>query len=188
MNFLAHSFHSPKNESIVRLSCMTADAFKGKKWLMFHPKIANGIVLHRKMDEWFDNHRIIKSIQKLLPDSLGRYRNVAIDMLYDHYIATNQFSEATLQFYNEKLKEDWEHLKKEFPEGQKTLGDYIFRFNWLTMYRSKDGLERILEQMNTRIKYRVNLKQILPFYIENQDKIDNHFNKVIEEARNEFKN
>ena len=59
MNFLAHVFLSGNNENLI-LGNLIADSVKGKMIDLFADEVKKGILLHRMIDTYTDNHAIVK--------------------------------------------------------------------------------------------------------------------------------
>ena len=59
MNFLAHAYLSFDYTDIL-LGNMISDYVKGKKKFEYPPEIQSGIMLHRMIDEFTDNHPATK--------------------------------------------------------------------------------------------------------------------------------
>ena len=68
MNYLAHAYLSFGNEQLL-VGNLIGDFVKGRKRFEKYPKsIQDGIVLHRHIDFYSDNHTILKqSIERLKP-------------------------------------------------------------------------------------------------------------------------
>ena len=67
MNYLAHAFLSFEDEAIV-VGNLLGDFVKGRAQLEHYPlNIQNGVILHRHIDQFSDNHTVLKqSIQQRL--------------------------------------------------------------------------------------------------------------------------
>ena len=64
MNFLAHLYLSKSNENII-IGNFIADAVKGKKYNNYPKEIKAGILLHREIDNYTDNHPIVKNLEAI---------------------------------------------------------------------------------------------------------------------------
>ena len=60
MNFLAHAYLS-FNDPDVLMGNMMADAVRGKQADEYPDKIRNGILLHRRIDAFTDQHELVKA-------------------------------------------------------------------------------------------------------------------------------
>ncbi len=155
MNFLAHIYLSGDDPEL-KIGNFIADSVKGKKFLNYPERIAQGITLHRKIDSYTDSHAIVKqSISRLSP-KYGRYSSVIVDILYDHFLAANwklystiPLEEYTLDFYD-LLQNNYDILPKRIQD----FLPYMIRDNWLLSYASISGIGGVLSGMNRRTKNR----------------------------------
>lgn len=88
MNFLGHLYLSGDNPNI-KLGNFIGDYVKGKQYQNYPPDVAKGILLHRKIDTFTDNHAMVRQSANRLKPIYGRYAGVVVDMLYDHLLAKN---------------------------------------------------------------------------------------------------
>lgn len=88
MNYLAHLALSHDNSGVM-LGNFIGDYVKGSNYSRYSPKVRTGILLHRKIDDFTDNHPIVKESSLLLKDAYGRYAGVIVDMFYDHFLASD---------------------------------------------------------------------------------------------------
>ncbi len=86
MNFLGHLYLSGDNANI-KLGNFIGDYVKGKQYRKYPTEIAQGILLHRRIDTFTDNHAMIRQSANRLKSGYGRYSGVVVDMLYDHLLA-----------------------------------------------------------------------------------------------------
>ena len=66
-----------------------ADGIKGKKYLEYPAAIQKGILLHRAIDSYTDSHPVVRQSSKRLHANYGHYSGVIVDILYDHFLASN---------------------------------------------------------------------------------------------------
>ncbi len=175
MNFLAHSFFSPQN-SIVRCSNMLADTIKGSNFTNFNPRVIEGVVLHRKLDEFIDNYPNFINLKKLLYPVLGKFTSIAIDMYFDFFLA--QIILAKKINYNSycmDLKMEYDLIRNELPSEMLVLGDLIFDRKWLMDYLTLEGMQNIMNQMSGRIKNIVFFSDSIPIFEANKDLFLNQY-------------
>ncbi|WP_372792979.1 ACP phosphodiesterase [Lutibacter sp.] len=153
MNFLAHLYLSKNNKNIL-IGNFIADAVKGNKFKEYPTEIKAGILLHREIDNYTDNHPIVRKSKRRLHERYNHYGGVIIDILYDHYLAKNwsQYSEIPLKVYAENVYSYLQENIEIFPAKIQNILPYMIEYNWLVAYASTDGIERILQGMNKRTK------------------------------------
>ncbi|MGB0879588.1 MAG: ACP phosphodiesterase, partial [Polaribacter sp.] len=100
MNFLAHLYLSNSNTNIM-IGNFIADHIRGNKFKHFHPKIQQGILLHRQIDTFTDRHSIVRKSKRRLHERYRHYDGVIIDIFFDHFLAKNwnKYSDIPLAEY-----------------------------------------------------------------------------------------
>lgn len=157
MNFLAHIFLSGDND-LIKIGNFMADGIHGKNFDEFPLDIQKGIFLHRAIDTFTDAHPIFRQSTKRLHANYHHYAGIIVDMFYDHFLAKNwnRYSSEKLEdfisrFY-QSLHDNYDDLS---PKTQQFMS-YMIDQNWLLSYKSVDGIESILKQMDNRMKRRGN--------------------------------
>lgn len=184
MNFLAHIYLSGDNTQL-KIGNFIADSVKGKQYLDFPPEIQKGIVLHRAIDTFTDTHPIVsKSVERLF-DRYGHYSRVIVDILYDHFLAANwkKYCEIPLKEYTEDFYKLLQDNFEVLPKPVQNFLPYMVADNWLYNYREIDGIEKILFQMNRRIKYRAKMHLAVEELREFYKEFENEFRMFFEELR-----
>jgi len=151
MNFLAHIYLSDDND-LIKIGNFMADGIRGKHYEHLPPDIQKGILLHREIDTFTDAHPVFRQSTKRLHERYHHYAGVIVDIFYDHYLAKNwsSYSEEKLEdfvanFY-QSLQDNY-HLLSDRTKG---LMPYMIEHNWLVNYQYKEGIARILFQMDRR--------------------------------------
>lgn len=156
MNFLAHSFLSFNNPEILTGNMM-GDFVKGLKPLEAYPTgIKNGILLHRKIDAFTDNHPATLKAKNIFRPQYRLYSGAFVDNIYDHFLANDP-----KYFLNEKFLLDFTlnvynflHEKERFfTPSFKKLFFYMEKDNWLYHYRTFKGVKQSFGGLVHRAKY-----------------------------------
>ena len=71
MNFLAHLYLSGESEAI-KTGNFIGDYVKGKKFENYSGDIRNGILLHRSIDNFTDNHLLFREARKYFYPDYGQ--------------------------------------------------------------------------------------------------------------------
>ena len=136
---------------------MIADHIKGKLALeKFPEKIKRGIILHRKIDEFADQHPATKRASIYFKPQYGLYANPIIDCIYDHYLANDPKlfeSEAQLLKYTQDIYDKVASQSEFFPETFASYFPHMREHNWLYNYRTMPGIKRSLVGLNRRAKH-----------------------------------
>ena len=153
MNFLAHLYLSGNNTQIM-MGNFFADHVRGNRFQHFPEAIQQGILLHRKIDTFTDNHKIVRISKRRLHERYGHYDGVIIDIFYDHFLAKNwsSYSQIPLAIF---VKNVYQLLQKHFsilPKKTQELLPYMIQYDWLYNYQFEKGIEQVLQGMNRRTK------------------------------------
>lgn len=184
MNFLAHIYLSGDNEEL-KIGNFIADSVKGKQYLEYPPGIIDGIVLHRAIDTFTDTHHIVSRSVERLFERYGHYSRVIVDILYDHFLAANwkDYSDIPLKIYTEDFYKLLQDNFKILPKPVQNFLPYMVADNWLYNYRKIEGIEKILFQMNRRIKYRAKMHLAVEELREFYEEFEDEFTRFFEELR-----
>jgi len=155
MNFLAHLYLSKDNKNIL-IGNFIADAIKGRNYKEYDKEIQLGILLHREIDSYTDQHPIVRKSKRRLHERYNHYDGVIIDIIYDHYLAKNwhNYSEIPLDVYADSVYSFLESQNDIFPAKIQNILPFMIQYNWLVAYASTEGIGRVLYGMNNRTKGR----------------------------------
>ena len=184
MNFLAHIYLSG-DDDLVKIGNFMADSVKGKDYTQYPKEIQQGISLHRAIDSFTDTHPIVSKSVSHLFDKYGHYSRIIVDILYDHFLAANwkDYSKAPLKIYIDDFYKLLQNNFEILPKPIQNFLPFMITDNWLYSYRKIEGIEKILFQMNRRIKYKAEMhlavKELREFYKE----FEKEFREFFEELK-----
>lgn len=182
MNILAHSYLSFGDEPLI-IGNFIADQVKGTHMNTFPIGVQKGILLHRAIDEFTDSHPLYKQSCRRIFSSQGHYSRVVIDILYDYFLAKDweKYMEIPLEKYAADFYELLDKNKSIFPEQSQHALNYMAKSNWLVMYASVSGIDRILKGMHSRANYGSSMdsaSELIDLYF---DEFQNEFNQFFKE-------
>ena len=190
MNFLAHILLSGDKEKMV-IGNFIGDFVKGKQIENYEKEIKNGILLHREIDSFTDDHPIVLESKKRLWDRFHHYAAIVVDVFYDHFLATNweEYKKTSLL----KFTEDFYGMTKSYhgviPERAKKMLFYMERDNWLYSYRLVDGIQNVLTGMSRRTKFESGMEnahvELRNHYHEFQSEFNDFFPQLMKHS-NDF--
>jgi acyl carrier protein phosphodiesterase len=149
MNFLAHIYLSGDNDQ-VKVGNFIGDWIKGNGHQKYPAEIQRGILMHRLIDSFTDNHAIVKQSKSRLNDEYHKYSGIIVDIFYDHFLATNwaNYSDLTLPDFTNNLNTCLTNHLDLLPAN---IQEFIPRFmsrGWIESYASLDGIEKVLVGMS----------------------------------------
>lgn len=154
MNFLAHAYLSFGQPGLL-VGNMISDFVKGKQQFAYPPAIRRGIVLHRLIDQFTDEHPVTKEAKAFYRPVYRLYSGAFIDVVYDHFLASdpNEFTDESLAGFSQEtyatLEQEYEHLPLVFAG----MFPYMRSQNWLYNYRTIDGISKSMAGLVRRSAY-----------------------------------
>jgi acyl carrier protein phosphodiesterase len=149
MNYLAHLYLSGDDEKII-VGNFVGDYIKGSNYKKFPPEIQKGIILHRQIDTFTDNHPKFLEAKQLLRNDFRLYSGIAVDLFYDYFLASswNSFSEITLRQFSKNIHAILLSNFFYLPARVKGFLPFLIQNKRLESYASKAGIRQSLEIMS----------------------------------------
>ncbi|MWN32413.1 MULTISPECIES: acyl carrier protein phosphodiesterase [unclassified Gilliamella] len=152
MNILAHLHLATLADSSL-IGNTVADFIKGDPYVVYDSDIADGIMLHRKIDSLTDNLFEVKQAKLLFRKSHQRVASITLDIVWDHFLSKhwasyglqgsvaefNQTTKALIQPYVTAYSVEYQHFMNAMWQGQ-----------WLENYASIDFVGDVLRGMANR--------------------------------------
>lgn len=154
MNYLAHAYLSFNDQSLT-VGNMIADYVKGKQWQEYETGIRQGIQLHRAIDTFTDTHPVTLAARAYFQPSCGRYSAVFIDIVYDHFLATDAtiFTDSSLPAFSKQVYKILSAHHDMLPPVFQQVFRYMQQHDWLYNYRFMDGIYKSFNGIVHRAKY-----------------------------------
>ena len=151
MNYLAHLYLSGSDEDVL-IGNFIGDYVKGRKFKKYDDRIRKGIMLHRNIDMFTDNHVIVRASKSRFASKYHKYAGILVDIFYDHFLTKNweKYSSTELNDFV-----SWVHgiLNRNFSKLPAKVKDFVPSFikrNWIGAYGTIEGLELVLKKMSKR--------------------------------------
>ncbi len=185
MNFLAHlhlSGHDPK----VMVGNFIGDFVRGRDMKeQFGEEIAQGVELHRAIDEFTDRHAIVKQSKARLWPTYRHYSAVIVDIFYDHFLAAGwaTYSDEPLEAYAQRAYKIIEDHHAILPEQVKYMLPYMTKGNWLVNYAQVEGIQRALTGMSRRATFESKMEQSVEDLRRNYVDFESEFKSFFPELK-----
>ncbi len=191
MNFLAHLYLSGENEKLM-VGNFIGDYVKGRNYENYKDGVKQGILLHRQIDSYTDNHLKFREAKKLMVSEFGLYSGIVIDLIYDHLLAKNwnNYSTRNLREYTK-----WVHavLLKNFfylPKRVQGFLPILIQNRRLESYATVEGIQKSLEIMSRYTSLPDKSKRAIEIMVENLSFFESNFaefmNDVISFVEDDF--
>ena len=134
---------------------MISDYVKGKKKFDYPVAIQNGIMLHRYIDTFTDEHEATKEAKQVFRPAYRLYSGAFVDVVYDHFLATdeNEFTGQSLLNFTHVVYSTLDNNAQWLPERFALLFPYMKQHNWLFNYRTRLGTGKSLGGVVKRAAY-----------------------------------
>jgi len=182
MNFLAHLFLSFENEDHV-IGNFIADSIQNREVRNYPAEIQEGIILHRKIDSFTDNHPSVKKGTLRLQPHHHKYAPVVIDILYDYILANNweRYSNESLEVFASNIYTVLTKRINEIPERLKKYLPGMIKANWLQSYKTIKGLLFTLQKMDERASFPSKFAEAVGHLQQDYDLFEEEFNDFFPE-------
>lgn len=187
MNLLGHIYLSNNNNQMA-VANLFGDFVKGKKYLDYPEWIQKGVLLHREIDQFIDNHEKVRELIQVIRPDLPKVASVAIDLFFDHLLAKNwqDFHKAPLTAF---LAEFYGVV----PEYQNAFNadfNYFLRMllerKWINHYSKFEGLQRMCHGVGKRISFPNALPQAYLTFSKHETTIESVFYEYMRDANEHF--
>lgn len=154
MNFLAHLALAGTDDAS-RIGNILGDFEKGTpdsiRQRLPDPIVA-GIVMHRHIDRFTDDHQIFRESRILLAPERRRFAGIIVDIFFDHFLTTHwqRFHPGTVPEFIEEMHQLFERRPEWLGSHFGPLVPRLRSENWLASYGSLSGLEKTLNRVANR--------------------------------------
>jgi acyl carrier protein phosphodiesterase len=152
MNFLAHlHLASLANSSL--LGNLMADFVRGNPHENWPAPVADGIMLHRRLDVMTDNLPEVREARQWFRAETRRVAPITLDVIWDHFLARHWdqiHPHQSLVAFTADAERDIVPQLHGTPEGFIELNEVMWRDRWFEHYAEPTRLARVLNGMALR--------------------------------------
>jgi acyl carrier protein phosphodiesterase len=149
MNFLAHIYLSG-NEDDVKIGNFIGDYIKGSAFHIYPDKIKQGILLHRFIDSFTDKNTHTLDAKKLFAPKYRKYAGIVIDIIYDHFLATNweRYSYISLRDFIDHFHGLLLDKNDMLPAEVQNFVPKLIKNDRIYSYKDVEGIRSVLSTMS----------------------------------------
>lgn len=192
MNFLAHIYLSGDDDEDLMIGNFIGDCVKGRHISDYPFSLQCGILLHREIDSFTDNHPICRRSKDRFKPVVGHYAGVVNDVVYDHFLAKNwsSYHQQSLKKYAwrcyGRLLKNWFRMPGEM---QRFSINFISKQR-LTAYATVEGIRETLELMANGTSLPNCAAEVTGILLRDYSELESEFNQFFLDLRlhiDEFK-
>lgn len=188
LNFLAHQYLSGDDPNL-KIGNFIADFVRGSDFENYSESVQEGILLHRKIDTFTDQHPQVKRAVELIRPSQKKYSPVVVDIMFDHFLAANwqRYHSKDLNLFAHEFYDLLLSYKAPLPEALKWILPRMKQQNWLYEYQYLDGIQQAFEGMSRRASFKSRMSFAGEDLKENYEDLNECFELFFEEIVNYVK-
>ena len=176
MNILAHFYLSGDSDQIM-VGNFIADFVNGEEALAYQRRIYLGILLHREIDRFTNNHHLFSQSKKRLWQRHRHYSAVIVDIFYDHFLAKNwrDYSNIELQKFADHAYSTLRDFEDGLPAKAKYVVPHMITNNWLVNYAKLDGINRAMQGLARRASFQSEMAKAIEDLENHYDSFESDF-------------
>lgn len=166
------------------------DFVKGSQLDQYHPRIQQGIRLHRSIDTFTDSHPIVMMSKKRLREKFRHYSPVIVDIFYDHFIAKNwsKFSNEPVLEFTRRFYSIMNQYSSSVPKAVSNMLVYMSSGNWLYHYQFIEGIDKALTGMSRRTKFDSKMELAVTYLEQHYDSFESEFDQFFPDLQHHVHN
>ena len=176
MNFLAHSFLTPRPDAWLTGN-MVADLIKKKDIHLLEEDVQLGIFLHYEIDTFTDSNSYVTEGTRLLHPTQGKYSPVGTDLIWDLCLS-KQWSTFTDKSLDKHIADVYKHLASSVDHLETNLADkvsYLIDRDFLKSYTEPKSMRFICEKIDARTRFKSNLVHLVDDYLSLEQEFNDLF-------------
>jgi acyl carrier protein phosphodiesterase len=152
LNYLAH-FHLSYGNDDLLVGALLGDFVKGPLTGERKKGLEQGILLHRKIDAFTDQHSTQRNIQQLLDPRYRRFAGIMTDIIFDHFLSLHwqQFHPQSLHAFSRELF-DLLSNNSHLPAAAQQQADNLMHYNVLVNFQYWPTVDAALNRVSQRLQ------------------------------------
>jgi len=191
LNYLGHAVLSFGDTELLTGN-MIGDFVKGTLALDAFPEgIRKGILLHRKIDGYTDQHPSSLKAKNLFRPDYRLYAGAFVDSLYDHFLANDPQifpAEKELLGFASGVYRQLESNSRWLPEKFSRMLPYMVSDNWLYNYRTLRGMKNSFAGLVRRARYLEESDKAYEILVSHYYELNQYYFDFIDDIRQYVKN
>lgn len=184
MNYLAHAYLSP-DDPLLLMGNIWGDLLRPKDYDSLNPDLFKGVIQHKGIDTFTDQHEDVDQIVKLLRPYQEKYTPVVADVLMDFILSKfwHIFHERSLEdFCKTKYKIVAKHLHL-IPDRLHPRILRMMESRWLESCASRERMKITLLMLSKRASFENKIPEAMTAYDLHEPTLDRLFLSFFDDLR-----
>ncbi|MEM6160555.1 ACP phosphodiesterase [Erwinia sp. P6884] len=177
MNFLAHLHLASLSESSL-LGNLMADFVRGNPRDVWPVAVAEGILLHRRIDVMTDSLPEVRAAKAFFRDETRRVSPITLDVIWDHFLSLHWDKlqpEISLPAFLAHAESVIAPELSSTPVRFQNLNNYLWTDRWMEKYADAFYLQGVLSGMASRRPRLIALADSYHDFIDNYQVLEDFF-------------
>ncbi|WP_114749433.1 acyl carrier protein phosphodiesterase [Pleomorphovibrio marinus] len=185
MNFLAHAYLSFDHPKIL-VGNFIGDFVRGDLKAQFDKDIVIGIMLHREIDSYTDQHEVVKEAQEILKPYFSRYSVVITDVFFDYFLSRDwdQYHSKPIFKFAQEVYGLLDAHREILPSSFLHMYQFMKQENWLVAYGTMDGMKKSFTGISKKTSFRSKLEEAPRFLDAHRETFFSYFQAFFPELIN----
>lgn len=176
MNFLAHAWLVSAGSDDFLYGNLIADGVKGRDLSGWPAATAEGIRHHRRVDAWVDGHPSVVSARRRAPPAQRRYAGIALDMVWDHFLARDTAGQLAQDVIVERCYRLL--LARPAPNRLASMMPLLVEHDWLRGYADFEFTCRAVVGIGRRLSGPNQLAALVPWLHDDYQALEHDFRSL----------
>lgn len=149
VNYLAHALLSQRDPGAL-IGNLAGDHVKGPLDLhSLHPRVAAGVLRHRRVDVITDSHPVYRSAITNFPAGERRFASIALDIAFDRYLVRHwhRVCSDPIRVFRQRVYRVIREYPGLLPPAFAIVAPRWADADWLSAYDTLDGVRAVLEHI-----------------------------------------
>ena len=152
MNYLAHCALADYSDKVL-LGSLLGDAWRGRAEQLGDVRLRIGLLLHRRLDSYTDQHPVFQRSRARLAAPFRRYAGILVDVFYDHFLAREWavFRADPAERFAQRVYDLMAANEHWLPAKLQRFGGYMRERQLLTGYADEAVIAEVLKGLSGRL-------------------------------------
>ncbi len=185
MNYLAHLYLA-EDHAASRIGNLLGDFLTGRpETLELPPPVVAGIVRHRTVDRFTDDHPVVVRSRRLFTGPRRRFANAILDIGFDHFLASawTDLHPLPLRSFLDRFYDDLRTHRAWLPPEIADNLDERIADDWLGHYGTLEGLQEVFNRVARRRPACASIATALEDFRPHRDELETAFFSLLPDLR-----